>query len=416
MVISESSLNIGVVGGSISGCSAGIVLSEAGHNVTIFERSAHELKGRGAGIGTTMPMIESLIEHDMIDPDFPYFQLHEMPFIGRTAPDDRLGHTAWSMPINIALLNWADLYTNLRRRVPDTIYHAGKAVSNARMSNPETVTITLEDGSEHNFDLLIFADGYRSSGRSLLFPEVDLNYRSYVLWRGVLEEKNLDDSTPLETHIPRLSYKGLPGHLVLYFVPGHDGSVKPGERWVNWAAYIPITEEDLPGFLVDKNGEQHEGSMPPGLMRPEEENRLKQLMRDHLPTYYADIITNSENTFAQPIYNVEMPAYYKDRMCLFGDAGSVAQPFTGSGVFKGVNNALDLAAALEVHDSVDAALSEWSKAQTAAAKRLVILGEQMEQAWIWAAADFAEMDSETTEKWWHNAVKFPEEFSYEDEG
>ena len=53
----------------------------------------------------------------------------------------------------------------------------------------------------------------------------------------------------------------------------------------------------------------------------EEEDRLKQLMREHLPNYYADIITASNNTFAQPIYNVDMPAYYKDRMCLFGDAG-----------------------------------------------------------------------------------------------
>ena len=150
-------------------------------------------------------------------------------------------------------------------------------------------------------------------------------------------------------------------------------------------------------------------------MRPEEELRLKRLMRDHLPGYYADIINDSVDTFAQPIYNVDMPAYYKDRMCLFGDAGSVAQPFTGSGVFKGVNNAIDLAAALEDHDTIETALSAWSQAQTATAKQLVILGEQMEQAWIWAAADFSQMDEETTADWWHAAVTFPEEFSYADD-
>ena len=249
--------------------------------------------------------------------------------------------------------------------------------------------------------------GYRSAGRAMLFPEATLNYRGYVLWRGVLDEAQLSDNTPLETIIPRLSYKGMPGHLVIYYVPGHDGSVKPGERLVNWAAYVPVPADELPPFLIDRNGKQHDSSMPPGLMRLEEEDRLKALLGDHLPTYYGDIISASENTFAQPIYNVKVPAYFKDRMCLFGDAGSVAQPFTGSGVFKGVSNALDLAEALKTHDSVEAALSDWSDKETATAQRLVVLGEQMEMAWIWAAADFSMMDAATTEKWWKDAVTFP---------
>ena len=416
-----SNLNIGIVGGSIAGCSAAITLTKAGHQVTVFERSRNELVGRGAGIGTTVGMIELLIEKGMLDEDFPYFQLNEMPFVGRRDADDRLGHTAWNMPINIALLNWGDLYQNLRKRVSDEVYFAGKTATSASSvqavsvdETPDNKTLlTLDDGTQHTFDLLIFADGYRSMGRQLLFPEVPMNYRGYVLWRGVLEEKELADSTPLETAIPRLSYKGMPGHLVLYFVPGQDGSIKPGERWVNWAAYIPVTDDELPAFLVDKNGKQHSHSMPPGLMRPEEENRLKQLMRDHLPTYYADIISVSSNTFAQPIYNVDMPGYHNGRICLFGDAGAVAQPFTGSGVFKGVNNALDLVAKLEETAQVEEALAQWDAEQTAAGKRLVVLGEQMEQAWIWAAVDFAQMEPAETEQWFKTAVTFPEEFSYE---
>ena len=48
----NNSLRIGVVGGSISGCAAAIEMSRAGYEVTVFERSAKALKGRGAGIGT----------------------------------------------------------------------------------------------------------------------------------------------------------------------------------------------------------------------------------------------------------------------------------------------------------------------------------------------------------------------------
>jgi hypothetical protein len=114
----------------------------------------------------------------------------------------------------------------------------------------------------------------------------------------------------VELALPRLSYKGLNGHIILYFVPGHDGSTARGERWVNWAAYIPVSAEELTAFLTDQQGRQRTGSLPPGSMRPGEEDRLKRLMQAHLPAYYADIVNASQDTFAQPIYLVEMPGYH----------------------------------------------------------------------------------------------------------
>ncbi len=405
-------LKIGIVGGSIAGCAAAIEMSRAGHDVSVFERSLGELIGRGAGIGTPASMVRSLIKRDLLDADFPYFSLSEMPFAGRTTADDRLGHTAWVMPISLALLNWGDLHRNLRRRVDDNLYHQGTAVTGAMMTGKESVQLQFDDGETATFDLAIFADGYRSLGRQLLFPQVELSYRGYVLWRGVLEEKELDDSAPLETAVPRLTYKGLSGHLILYFVPGRDGSVAKGERRVNWAAYIPVSAEELPGFLVDREGQQRTSSIPPGSMRPEEEERLKHLMQNHLPTYYSGIINASRNTFAQPIYTVDVPAYYQGRICLMGDAGALAQPFTGSGVFKGVHNAIDLAAALNSHDRIEDALAEWNSAQTQTGRRLVVLGEQMERAFIWESPDFSQLDEAETAAWWQKTVTFPKEFTY----
>jgi 2-polyprenyl-6-methoxyphenol hydroxylase-like FAD-dependent oxidoreductase len=408
----NNSLRIGIVGGSISGCAAAIEMSRAGHAVTIFERSSKALKGRGAGIGTPVSMLHSLIERDLLDTGFPYFTSSEMPFIGRTGIDDRLGHTAWVMPISLALLNWSDLYHNLRRRVPDSVYHAGCTVTDVKMVNKKLATLRLEDGREFEFDLVVFADGYRSMGRRLICPQTTLQYRDYVLWRGVLEEKHLPDSEPLENTVPRISYKGLAGHLVLYFVPGQNGSLTKGNRLVNWAAYIPVPAGELSQFLVDRDGQQRTSSLPPGTMRNEEENRLKALVQAHLPVYYANIITASHNTFAQPIYAIDIPAYHSDRFCLIGDAGAVSQPFTGSGVFKGVNNAIDLTAALQGQTDVAGALKGWDKSQTETGHRVAILGQQMEQAWIWAAADFSEMDADTTAAWWKKAVTFPENFTY----
>ena len=105
----------------------------------------------------------------------------------------------------------------------------------------------------------------------------------------------------------------------------------------------------LPEFLTDSKGRRHDGSIPPGLMRPAEEDRLKRLMAEHLPPYFGDIVAASGGTFAQPIYTVVVPGYVVGRCALLGDAGSVAPPFTGSGVFKATQNAIDLADSLRAH-------------------------------------------------------------------
>lgn len=44
-------LNIGIIGGSIAGCSAAILLGREGHKVDVFERSRGDLVGRGGGMG-----------------------------------------------------------------------------------------------------------------------------------------------------------------------------------------------------------------------------------------------------------------------------------------------------------------------------------------------------------------------------
>ena len=408
-------LRIGIVGGSIAGCSAAILLSRAGHDVTIYERHRGTLVGRGGGIGTPSAVLNGLIENDEIDADIPHFTASEMPFVGKRSADDRYGRAAWSFPLDLQAFHWSALWNNLRKRVPDEIYLEGHKVTGARMEDGTTAVLTLADGTEPEFDLVLFADGYHSMGRELLFPQTELTYRGYMLWRGLLPEQENPESAPLGSNIPRLSHAKIPGHTAMYFIPNENGSVAEGERIYNWAAYIPLAEEDLAEFMVDRHGRFHDGSLPPGSMRLSKENRLKAVAAENLPAYYAEILNKTQNTFVQLIYTSDLPGYYRDRFCLIGDAGMVIQPFTGSGVFKGYNNTKDLLENLAVHDSIDDALQQWGAKELLSAKRLLALGEQMEKAFIWDQLDYATADAEEVAAWWKASVTFPEDFSYQKE-
>jgi 2-polyprenyl-6-methoxyphenol hydroxylase-like FAD-dependent oxidoreductase len=143
-----------------------------------------------------------------------------------------------------------------------------------------------------------------------------------------------------------------------------------------------------------------------------EEKRLKNLMADHLPSYFGEIIGDSEDTFVQPIFSGTVPAYALGHRALLGDAGAVAPPFTGSGVFKAMMNAVELAATLAERSSVDEALETWSAEQTERGMRLAALGAQMETAFVWEAPDLSKMTESEARAWWTQSIAFPEEFSY----
>jgi 2-polyprenyl-6-methoxyphenol hydroxylase-like FAD-dependent oxidoreductase len=410
-------MRVGIVGGSIAGCSAAIELGRAGHAVTVSERSRGGLKGRGAGIGTPTAAFQTLVSRDLVSETTPRFVVSRHPLAGRKDADDRYGHCALTLPLSMALLNWGDLWSELRARVPDAAYVEGRAINGVRQTDGEVV-ISAANGWSEAYDLVLFADGYRSLGRRTLFPDTEMAYRGYVLWRGVLEERRLSDSAPLETALYRLHYKGLPGNAVFYFVPGEGGSTDVGDRLVNWACYLPLAPEELPGFLVDRYGQRQEHSLPPGSMRIAEEERLKGVMAEHLPSYFAEIIAASRDSFVQPIYSGTVPAYARGRIALLGDAGAVAPPFTGSGVFKAMMNAVELATSLAESSSVDGALEQWSVEQTKRGDRLAALGDQMEEAFVWNAPDLSAMTEPDARTWWTRSISFPDEFSYvsEDQG
>jgi 2-polyprenyl-6-methoxyphenol hydroxylase-like FAD-dependent oxidoreductase len=228
-----------------------------------------------------------------------------------------------------------------------------------------------------------------------------------MLWRGLVPETSLD-VTPLEGKMARISFSDkLPGHLLMYLVPGRSGSTEQGERLVNWGAYLELKSEDLPSFMVDSKGQLRTGAIPPGLMRLNEQNRLKKLVTEHVPTTYGAMVQNTEGTFVQLLYTLGLPSYHSGRMLLVGDAGAVVPPFTASGVLKGHNNVRDLVNVLDdTEGPVDLMdkLKKWDAEQVLLANNLLTLGDQTEEAFIWNPLDLPSHSPEQVGAWFKKAV------------
>jgi 2-polyprenyl-6-methoxyphenol hydroxylase-like FAD-dependent oxidoreductase len=392
-------LNIAVVGGSIAGCFAALELARDGHAVDVFERELSPLNG--AGIGVVPGTWQVLLRREWLSADLPRLEMQRQVFATHAPGGPALGERAWTMPAPGFALHWSDLQRSLRARVPAGAYHAGAAISGVASQSARSVTLALADGSTRAFDLVLFADGYRSQGRALVCPEAQLDYRGYTLWRAVVPLPPLAEAAPLldgTVYLP--SRRGSPGYLVAYAIPDGSGRAEPDARVVNLAYYLPLPAAELAEFLIDRTGRARSGSLPPGSMRPELEARLKREIAELVPPFFAALVEQARDAFAQPIFSVAVPRYCSGRIGLLGDAGSLAPPLTGSGVWKALDNARGIATRLRTIADADEALAAWSADATATGAAWVRLGQRMEHQLVWNMPDLARLDRAEIERWW----------------
>jgi 2-polyprenyl-6-methoxyphenol hydroxylase-like FAD-dependent oxidoreductase len=389
-------LRIGIVGGSIAGCAAAAEFSRLGHDVTVFERSVTKLVSRGAGIATTPAVLAALVSRGAIDADVPQV----VPAVGTRyvcrGGASREGRWLGSLDLfRVSTLNWAHLFDQLRRRVPEHAYRNGVRIERLDTTGSAAI-VHRSDGGQERFDLVVCADGYHSVGRSFLDPDAELEYPGVVLWRGLVPEIK-EDTFGVSAGMTGIMYPG--GHGVVYVIPGPDGETVPGDRLVNFGYYLHFPEEDLDAVLVDDEGRQQSGSVAFGAVPHNVREKIRDRFTDLLPPYFEELFDRTADTAIQAIYSVEVPSYVRDRVCLVGDAGSVLPPWTGRGVFKAVANVTSLVDAIGDGSALDERLQAWNAEQVKTVATLSPEAEQTERGLVSEVPDFTSMSMQQTKEW-----------------
>src|SRR5215210_3126015 len=161
----------------MSGLLAALALARRGINVAVYERVPGPLSGRGAGI-VAQPELKAVLRALGLDPD------HDLGIeVTARVMFARDGRVTHRMPIAQTMTAWDRVFHLLKAALPEASYHRGKELR--RVEQDGGVIAHFADGTATEGDVLVGADGIRSTVRQQYLPEVAAQYAAYTAWRGL---------------------------------------------------------------------------------------------------------------------------------------------------------------------------------------------------------------------------------------
>jgi 2-polyprenyl-6-methoxyphenol hydroxylase-like FAD-dependent oxidoreductase len=360
-----------IVGGSMAGLSAGLFLRQRGWSVDIYERSSEELTSRGAGI-VSHPELLALLAQAGAQTDTEF----GVPIEDRRVVD-REGKIVAQFTYPQIATSWTRLLHMLGDIFPRQYYHLGRSLT-AISGDARHVRVDFADGTSASGDLLVGADGIRSTVRSFVLQHAEPLYAGYVGWRALVHERDIPPDLHAEI-FSSMTFCLPPGEqIICYPVAGPGDDLRPGHRWLNLIWYVPADEHrELPALLTDISGTTHSGSIPPPLIRPDVVAAMRAHAEDVLSPQFRALVALAPQPFLQPIYDFESERMTSGRIALVGDAAFVARPHVGAGVHKAVGDAHALATALAEAGDPDAGLRRFEAKRIPVGRRTVEFGRYL---------------------------------------
>jgi 2-polyprenyl-6-methoxyphenol hydroxylase-like FAD-dependent oxidoreductase len=353
-----------VIGGSMSGLLSGLLLRRAGWDVNLYERVDSELSGRGAGIVAQYELIERLRGLGLATGAL---GVH----ITTRKILDAQGRLTHETNCPQVLTAWERVYRLLRDAFPPEHYHRGRGLAGFTQ-DAKAVTAHFSDGENITADLLVGADGIRSTVRQQCAPDVTPLYSGYSAWRALIDESALPPDVHRELY-EVMAFGLPPGEQFLsYPVAGPNDDLRPGKRRTNVVWYRPADEKTkLQWLLTDESGRTHAISIPPPLIHRDAIAEMRADAERLLAPQFRQIVRLIEEPILQPIYDLESSYMAFGRVAVLGDAAFVARPHVAAGVSKAADDAAALVDALGAEQDVAAALKRFEAARLTENHRII---------------------------------------------
>lgn len=347
----------------MSGLLLGLMLRRAGWQARIHERVGEELSGRGAGI-VAQPELIAILQRLGLETSSLGVEVERRRLF------DSAGHIVGERDCAQLLTAWERVYRILRDAFPVQQYSRGSELLSFRQSHMSVVA-RFSDGDVES-DLLVGADGLRSTVRRICLPDIAPRYAGYVAWRALVPESIF----PERLHDDLFGYMSFclpPGEQMLgYPVAGPDNDLRPGHRRYNLIWYRPAQEDgELRELLTGEDGTRYDISIPPPAIRRSAIEAMRRDARRLLAPQFADLMDTVSQPILQPIYDLESEKMAFGRVAIVGDAAFVARPHVAAGVSKAAEDAAALVSALDRNPDIGTALASFEAARAPVGRRII---------------------------------------------
>ncbi|MFC5751474.1 FAD-dependent monooxygenase [Actinomadura rugatobispora] len=374
-----------VIGGSIGGLTAALLLRDLGFRTEVFERTPAALDGRGSGIVLQPDTLRWFNERSTQRPDALSTTTEWVQYLGPGNEIIDRDRRSWSYT------SWGTFYRALLADFGLDRYRLGEFACGFDQDE-RGATVRFVSGRRETADLVVFADGITSVGRERLDPAARLTYSGYVGWRGTVPEHELTESTR-ELLGDAISYSVVPhSHITLYPIPG-EGGTGPRDRLMNYVWYRNVPEgAELSEMLLDKRGFPGKVSLHPGQVQDRYVEEMREAAGRMLAPAAAEVVTATAAPYVQVVSDVRASRMADGRVALIGDAACAARPHAAAGTAKAAADAWALVVALEeARGDIPAALRKWEPAQLELSARLlervVAMGERSQFSNTWIPGD-----------------------------
>ena len=316
-------LNIAIIGGGIGGLTAAIALRQKDFSVTLFEQAA-KIGEVGAGLQISVNAVRVLNALGLNPQNWPCSKpksvtLHDYKH-GRIVAKVAMNSTA---DVPYLQFHRADLIENLMQA-------AIKAGVSLKLGTQVSNITDKAEVADQSFDLVIGADGVRSTIRDQFYDAEKPRFTGQIAWRALVSSNDLPRSFSQNTHV----YMGPNKHLVMY--PLRDGKL------------INIVAVEERNTWTDE-GWNHAGNA----------DELR-----HLFSGWCGNVTTLLDAVKDPIVwglfaHPTLHSWIKNRLVLLGDSAHPMVPFVAQGACMAIEDAWVLADQLAKNADIGTALQAY---------------------------------------------------------
>lgn len=333
-----------IAGGGIGGAAAALALLRKGFDVEVYEQAA-ELGEVGAGVQISPNGSRALdylgvfkqLEKVSCAPEKKEFRLWNS---GDSWPMFDLGEIAiekYGYPyLTVYRPDLLDTLVNATREIKPDVFHLGQPVVDIQQ-DAQSATLILQDGSSATGDILIGADGIKSTIRRQLWgPDVP-KFSGMMAWRAVIPMQNLPSHMQV---MVGSTWIGPGQHLVNY--PLRDGKL------MNMVGTVERPDWKVESWTV--------------------EGTTEECLNDY-SGWHEDVqsLIKSASKLLKWAFGerVPMKKWSKNRISLMGDACHPTLPFLAQGAVMAIEDAVVLSRCLEqYHSNLETALLVYEQSRS----------------------------------------------------